>query len=125
MKGIASKKDKLTRRHAKIRARVSGTPARPRLCVFKSNRYLEAQLVDDLAGNTLVSGSTKEYAAKGAKTKKADVKKMDGAVKLGGEIAQRAKAKGITKVVFDRGGFRYSGRIAAFADAARAGGLEF
>lgn len=95
------------RRHNRIRAKVKGTPERPRLCVYRSNRYIEAQLIDDVAGKTLLSG------------------KMDDAVKLGGDIAKRAKEKGVTKVVFDRGGFRYTGRVAALAQAARAGGLQF
>lgn len=128
MKGIASKQAKLARRHAKIRARVSGTPERPRLCVYKSNRFLEAQLIDDLKGATIVFGSTKEYAGKstkGKKSAKSEITKLAGAVKLGGDIASRAKAKGIETIVFDRGGFRYAGRIAAFADAARKGGLVF
>lgn len=95
------------RRHNRIRAKVQGTSERPRLCVYKSNRYLEAQLIDDGAGRTLLSG------------------KMDDAEKLGLDIAKRAKAAGIAKVVFDRGGFRYTGGIAKLADAARKGGLEF
>lgn len=95
------------RRHNRIRAKVSGTSLRPRLAVYKSNRYMEAQLIDDAAGKTLVG------------------LKMDDAAKLGKEIAAKAKEKGVTKVVFDRGGFRYIGRIAAVAEAARAGGLEF
>jgi large subunit ribosomal protein L18 len=96
-----------SRRHARIRAKVKGTSERPRLAVYKSNRYLEAQVIDDTVGKTLFSG------------------KMDDAVKLGEDIAKRAKAAGITKVVFDRGGFQYTGRVAAMADAARKGGLEF
>jgi len=103
----ANKNSTRTRRHARIRAKVKGTSARPRLALYKSNRYLEAQLIDDTVGKTLFSG------------------KMDDAVKLGEDIAKRAKAAGITKVVFDRGGFQYAGRIAAMADAARKGGLEF
>jgi len=99
--------DNRERRHNRIRAKVKGTKERPRLCVYKSNRYLEAQLIDDEAGRTLVAG------------------KMDDAQKLGKEIAQRAKAAGISAVVFDRGGFRYTGQIAVLADAARAGGLKF
>lgn len=95
------------RRHNRIRAKVKGTPERPRLCVYKSNRYMEAQLIDDTLGKTLVAG------------------KMDDAVKLGKDIATRAKAAGISKVVFDRGGFRYTGRVAALATSAREGGLEF
>lgn len=94
-------------RHKRVRARVSGTSERPRLAVYKSNRYLEAQLIDDERSVTLASG------------------KMDDAVKLGTHIAQAAKGKGITKAVFDRGGFRYAGAIAKLADAARAGGLQF
>ncbi len=104
------------RRHNRIRAKVSGTAERPRLAVFKSNRYLAAQLIDDEAGRTLASGSTKEMPKD---------KKTDAAKKLGLELAKRAKAAGITKVVFDRGGFRYTGRVATLAEAARAGGLEF
>ena len=103
-------------RHARIRARVVGTGARPRLAVYKSNRYLHAQIIDDTVGKTLVSGSTKDVA--GSK------KKMDAAKVLGAELAKRAKAAGIKKVVFDRGGFRYTGRVATLAEAARGGGLE-
>lgn len=95
------------RRHNRIRAKVKGTPERPRLAVYKSNKYLEAQVIDDVSGRTLVSG------------------KMDDAQKLGTELAKKAKAAGINKVVFDRGGFRYTGAIAVLADAARAAGLEF
>lgn len=96
-----------TRRHNRIRAKVKGTALRPRLSVYKSNRYLEAQLIDDTAGKTLLSA------------------KMDDASKLGKDIAARAKAAGIAAVVFDRGGFRYTGRVAALAAAAREGGLKF
>ena len=95
------------RRHKRIRAKIIGTSARPRLSVYKSNRYLEAQLIDDTLGKTLVAG------------------KMDDPKKLGKDIAVRAKKAGIAKVVFDRGGFRYTGRVAALAAAAREGGLEF
>jgi len=94
-------------RHRRIRAKVKGTPERPRLAVYKSNRYLEAQLIDDSAGRTLLSG------------------KMDDAQKLGADIAKRALSSGIEHVVFDRGGFRYAGRVAALAEAARKGGLKF
>ncbi len=95
------------RRHKRIRAKVKGTAERPRLSVYKSNRYMEAQLIDDAAGKTLAAG------------------KMDDAKKLGTEIAKLAKAKGIEAAVFDRGGFRYTGRVATLAEAARAGGLKF
>jgi len=104
------------RRHSRIRARVIGSSARPRLSVYKSNRYIHAQIIDDAAGKTLVSGSTKTFAAK--------AKKTDAAEMLGTDIAKRAKDAGITKVVFDRGGFRYIGRIATLAEAARKAGLE-
>lgn len=104
------------RRHNRIRAKLSGTPARPRLAVFKSNRYLHAQIIDDAAGKTLVAGSTKEMGKD---------KKMEASKKLGLELAKRAKAAGITAVVFDRGGFRYTGRVATLAEAAREGGLQF
>ena len=97
----------LTRRHKRIRAKVAGTSARPRLAVYKSNRYLEVQVIDDTIGKTIFSA------------------KMKDASKLGLEIAKRAKEKGIDKVVFDRGGFRYTGSITVLADAARKGGLEF
>ncbi len=95
------------RRHNRIRAKIKGTKERPRLAVYKSNRYMEAQIIDDAAGRTLASG------------------KMDDATKLGGEIAKKAQAAGVTTVVFDRGGFRYTGRVAQLAEAARKGGLTF
>lgn len=104
------------RRHNRIRAKVAGTAARPRLAVFKSNRYLHAQIIDDAAGRTLVAGSTKEMGKE---------KKMAASERLGAELAMKAKAAGITRVVFDRGGFRYTGRVATLAEAARKGGLEF
>ena len=97
----------LERRHNRIRAKIKGTATRPRLAVYKSNRYLEAQIIDDVAGRTLASG------------------KMDDAKALGVELAKRAKAAGISEVVFDRGGFRYTGRVAELASAAREGGLKF
>lgn len=104
------------RRHNRIRAKVQGTSERPRLAVYKSNRYLHAQIIDDTKGATLASGSTKEMSKD---------KKMAAAQMLGTELAKRAKAAGISKVVFDRGGFRYTGRVATLAEAARKAGLEF
>lgn len=95
------------RRHNRIRAKVQGTALRPRLCVYKSNRYLEVQVIDDTAGKTLASV------------------KLDDAKKAGQEIAKKAKAAGVEAVVFDRGGFRYTGAIAVLADSAREGGLKF
>jgi large subunit ribosomal protein L18 len=109
------------RRHKRIRAKVIGSTERPRLSVYKSNRYLHAQIIDDSTGKTLASGSTKDVA----KEKKSQTKKMDAAKLLGLELAKRAKAIGINAVVFDRGGFRYTGRVATLADAAREGGLKF
>jgi large subunit ribosomal protein L18 len=108
------------RRHFRVRRKVSGTPERPRLAVTKSSRHIVVQLVDDLAGRTLASASSLE----------ADVRAMDGdkkarAAKVGELLADRAKSAGVTKVVFDRGGNDYHGRIAALADAAREAGLEF
>jgi large subunit ribosomal protein L18 len=108
------------RRHFRVRKKVSGNQERPRLVVTKSSRHMVVQLVDDLAGHTLASASTLE----------ADVRAMDGdkkarAAKVGALVADRAKAAGVTKVVFDRGGNNYHGRIAALADAAREAGLEF
>lgn len=117
MKGIAAKQNKLTRRHNKIRARLSGTAARPRLSVYKSNRYIAAQLIDDEKQTTIVSGTTKEFVKEG--------NKVAASKRLGLELASRAKAKGITTVVFDRGGFRFTGRVAAVAEGAREGGLTF
>lgn len=104
------------KRHTKIRKRVSGTPERPRLAVFRSNRFLSAQIIDDTAGTTLVSASDVKSTAKG---------RIERAKAVGAEIASLAKAKKISRVVFDRAGFLYAGRVQAFAEAARAGGLEF
>ena len=117
MQKVALKQQSRTRRHNRIRSRIAGTSARPRLTVYKSNRYLHAQIIDDAKGVTLVSGSTQSLA-KGTK-------KMDGAKSLGVDLAKKAKAAGITTVVFDRGGFRYTGRVAELAAAAREGGLTF
>ena len=117
MKNTQVKQQSRTRRHSRIRARVMGTPARPRLAVYKSNRYLHAQIIDDTAGKTLVAGST-QTLSKGTK-------KMDGAKALGADLAKKAKSAGIDEVVFDRGGFRYTGRVAQLAAAARENGLKF
>ena len=108
------------RRHFRIRKKVSGTPERPRLVVTRSSRHIVAQLVDDLKGHTLAAATSLE----------ADVRAVDGdkkahAAKVGQLLADRAKAAGVSKAVFDRGGNVYHGRIAALADAAREAGLEF
>jgi len=97
-----------------------GTPARPRLAVYRSNKHISAQVIDDLSGVTLVSASTTESALRSANNGN-----VEAASKAGGLLAERAKAAGIEAVVFDRGGFRYHGRVAALADAAREGGLKF
>jgi len=109
-----------TRRHARIRKKINGTPQRPRLVVTRSARHITAQLVDDLVGRTLASASTLE----------ADVRSLDGdkkarAAEVGRLVAGRARAAGISAAVFDRGGHDYHGRIAALAEAAREAGLEF
>ena len=117
MKGIAIKQEKLARRHGKIRSRVIGSASRPRLSVYKSNKYILAQIIDDAKGATLLAGTTKDFATKG--------NKVDTAKLLGADLATRAKAAGITQVVFDRGGFRYTGRVSMLAEAAREGGLKF
>jgi len=108
------------RRHKRIRRRLAGTAARPRLAVFRSNKHISAQIVDDGAGHTLVSASTVEADLRGASGGT-----VEAARAIGELVATRAKAAGITTVVFDRGGFTYHGRVAALADAARAEGLEF
>jgi large subunit ribosomal protein L18 len=108
------------RRHFRLRKRVTGTPARPRLVVTRSSRHITAQIVDDTAGHTLASASTLE-----ADLRAADGDKSALARQVGALVAERAKAAGIDAVVFDRGGNRYAGRIAALADGAREGGLDF
>lgn len=109
-------------KHRKLRNRFSGTPQRPRLAVFRSNNHMYAQIIDDIAGNTLVSASTDQ------KDIKAELKKtnnVDAATYLGTVIAKKALEKGISEVVYDRGGFIYQGKIKALADAAREAGLKF
>ncbi|GAA1508669.1 50S ribosomal protein L18 [Dactylosporangium maewongense] len=108
------------RRHFRIRKHVSGTAERPRLVVTRTLRNITAQIVDDLKGHTLASASTLDASIRGT-----DGDKKALATKVGTLLAERAKAAGVGKVVFDRGGNRYAGRIAALADAAREAGLEF
>ena len=107
---------KRTRRHGRIRAKVVGTSERPRLCVFRSNKYIYAQLVDDKSGKTLAAASDIKIKAGN---------KVERAQKVGEALADLAKGKNITKVVFDRGGFLFAGRVKALAEAAREKGLEF
>ncbi|WP_342433875.1 50S ribosomal protein L18 [Neobacillus sp. FSL H8-0543] len=108
------------KRHARVRAKLSGTSARPRLNVFRSNKHIYAQLIDDMSGVTLTSASTldKEFDLESTTN-------MEAAQKVGELVAKRAVEKGISSVVFDRGGYLYHGRIQALADAARENGLQF
>jgi large subunit ribosomal protein L18 len=119
-KGDAAKGAARKRRHVRVRKRVSGTPERPRLVVTRSNRHMVAQVIDDVAGHTLASASTLDTSIRGGEGAKTDQAKQVGAL-----VAERAKAAGIESVVFDRGGNKYAGRIAALADAAREAGLSF
>ena len=112
---INVKRVKRARRHVAIRTRVSGTAEMPRLAVFRSNRYMYAQLIDDVAAKTLASVSSLEVKGK----------KSEAAAKIGKTIAEKAAALKITKVVFDRGGFGYKGRVKALAEGSREGGLKF
>ena len=107
------------KRHKRVRAKISGTPERPRLNVFRSATNIYAQIIDDVTGKTLVSASSleKDFACEGTKS--------DAAKQVGINVAERAKAKGIDTVVFDRGGYVYHGRVKALAEGAREGGLQF
>src|SRR5262245_55583723 len=107
------------RRHRRVRKKVRGTEARPRLAVHRSNRHVTAQVIDGVTGRTIAAASTLEAELRGSTTSN-----KDAASKVGTLVAERAKAAGITKVVFDRGGNLYHGRVAAIADAAREAGLE-
>ena len=109
-------------KHRKLRNRFSGTAERPRLAVFRSNNHMYAQIIDDTVGNTLVSASTLQ---KDVKAELEKTNNVEAAAYLGTVIAKKAIEKGITSVVFDRGGFIYHGKIKALADAAREGGLNF
>jgi len=113
------KREARIRRHRRVRKKVKGTAVRPRLAVFRSNRHISAQVIDDRTGRTLASASTTE----------ADLRSSSGTVAtattVGEKVAERAKAAGVEQVVFDRGGFNYHGRVAALAEGARSGGLEF
>jgi large subunit ribosomal protein L18 len=107
------------RRHRRVRKKVMGTAERPRLAVFRSNKHIYVQAIDDLAGRTLASASTMEADVRGGSTAT-----VAAAKDVGKRVGERAKQAGITTVVFDRGGFKYHGRIAAIADGAREAGLE-
>lgn len=112
----SQKTQKRTRRHARIRAKVKGTAECPRLAVFRSNRFMYAQLIDDVAQKTLFASDTRTAKGKTA---------LDRAKEVGGALAKDATKKGIEKVVFDRGGFQYQGAVVALAEGAREGGLSF
>ncbi|MEV1331206.1 50S ribosomal protein L18 [Micromonospora costi] len=120
-RGVAAKRAVgRARRHFRVRKNVSGTPERPRLVVTRSLRHIVAQIVDDTKGHTLASASTMDASLRGTEGDKSAL-----AGKVGALLAERAKAAGVSRVVFDRGGNRYAGRVAALADAAREAGLEF
>ena len=109
------------KRHTRIRKKITGTAERPRLAVFRSNRHLYAQLIDDVAGRTLASASTVDPSLRSESTPNS----VESAAKVGSLVAERAAALDITSVVFDRGGFRFHGKVKALADGAREKGLQF
>lgn len=113
-----SKNEERTRRHARVRTKISGTPERPRLNVFRSNAHIHAQIIDDVNGKTLVAASSVEM-------KLANGGNVEAAKAVGAEVAKRALEANITEVVFDRGGYVYHGRVQALAEAAREAGLKF
>jgi large subunit ribosomal protein L18 len=115
---VKTKPQSRLRRRRRVRAKVRGTSERPRLSVFRSNRGIGAQLIDDVAGHTVAAVNWTEGDLKGLKA-------MEQATKVGGLLAERAKAAGVESVVFDRGGYRYHGRVKALADGAREAGLKF
>ncbi len=112
-------KAKRDRRHSRIRGKISGTPQRPRLCVFRSEKHIYAQVIDDVAGKTLAAAASNEKDFEGLGSNK------EAAAKVGKMVAERALAAGIDNVVFGRGGYVYHGRVQALADGAREGGLKF
>ena len=120
MTQVASRGAARQKRHERIRLTVEGDPSRPRLAVFRSLKHIYAQVIDDTAGRTLAAASDLDPDLRGG-----DGTKSDDAVRVGRLIAQRARAAGVERVVFDRAGFRYHGRIKSLADAAREAGLEF
>ncbi len=117
-----NRKESRARRHRRVRATITGTPERPRLNVFRSLTHIYAQVIDDTTGNTLVSASSLDAELR---AQMAGKKKAEQAKPVGQAVAARAQAKGFSSVVFDRGGYRYHGRVKAVADGAREGGLEF
>ena len=122
---IKTKDDRRQRIKYRIRKRVQGTEARPRLTIFRSVAHMYVQVVDDMTGRTIASASTVEPTVKGSMKKEERGGNIAGAKAIGRTIAERLKEKGVTRVVFDRNGFLYHGRVKAIADAAREAGLEF
>ena len=117
-----NRNDARLKRHLRIRKRLEGSPERPRLCVFRSNLHIYAQIIDDSKGHTLVAASTMEKEIAGSLKNTSNI---EAAKAVGTAVAKKAAAKGITAVVFDRGGYLYHGKVKALADAAREGGLVF
>jgi large subunit ribosomal protein L18 len=117
-----SRNEARKKRHLRIRNRVQGTAQRPRLCVFRSLKHIYAQVVDDSRGHTLAAASTLDPALRGGM---ATLPKVEEAARVGALIAERARAAGVTQVVFDRGGYLYHGRVQRLAESAREGGLSF
>lgn len=122
MAKVKTAREARIRRHRRIRKRIQGTPERPRLAVFRSLNHIYAQVIDDTRGHTLVAASDLEPALRGQRAGKT---KVEIAFLVGETLARRALEKGITRVVFDRGGFKYHGRVKALAEAARQAGLQF
>ena len=120
MNHSANKRKQLTSRHMRVRKKVSGSKSRPRLAVFRSSKHIYAQIIDDTAANTIASASSLDADGKSEGETKSESAKI-----IGSLIANKAISKGINSVVFDRGGFKYHGRVKSLADAARKGGLKF
>jgi len=120
MTNVATRSASRIKRHARIRLRMTGTPARPRLAIFRSLNHIYAQVIDDTTGRTLAAASSLETGLRGATGTK-----TDGAKRVGQLVAERAKGAGIDQVVFDRAGFKYHGRVRSLAEAAREAGLDF
>ena len=120
-----NKNEARQKRHIRVRKRVNGTPIRPRMNVYRSSNNIYVQVIDDLAGKTLAAASSLDPSLRDGKSSKSAGGNVEAAKGVGALIADRAKAAGVTKVVFDRGGYLYHGRVQALADAARENGLDF
>lgn len=120
-----NKNETRQKRHSRVRKRVQGTPERPRLNIYRSSNNIYAQVIDDLAGRTLAAASSLDASLRNEKSVKSAGGNVGAAKTVGTLIAERAKSAGVTKVVFDRGGYLYHGRVQALADAARENGLDF